>query len=76
MIKGINVWNLIVVQYSAGILEWSDKELKVMDVRIRKILTMYGAFHINRSLDSLYMARKEEGRRLISVKEMMITRLE
>ena len=30
-IKAINMWAIGVVRYSAGILDWSDRELKAMD---------------------------------------------
>ena len=33
-------WAIGVVRYSAGILEWTDRELKAMDVKTRKKLTM------------------------------------
>ena len=35
-IKAINAWAIGVVKHSAGILDWSDRELKAMDVKTRK----------------------------------------
>ena len=67
LIKEINAWAVSVVRYSAGILEWTDKELKAMDVRTRKLMTMFGAFHMKSSVPRLYLKRKEGGRGLISV---------
>jgi len=67
LIKGINAWAVSVVRYTAGILEWSERELKGMDVKTRKILAMFGVFHIGSSVDRLYRKRKEGGRGLISV---------
>ena len=46
LIRGINAWAVAVVRYSAGIVEWKDNELKAMDVRTRKILTMHGIFAV------------------------------
>lgn len=63
------MWAVSVIRYSAGILEWSNKELKAMDVKTRKILTMHGAFHLSSSVDRLYMARKDRGRGLIGVRD-------
>ena len=40
-----------VVRYSAGVLDWTEMELKDMDVRTRKLLTMFGAFHKRSSVD-------------------------
>ena len=45
LIKGVNAWAVSVVRYSAGVLEWTVKELRAMDVKTRKLLTMFGAFH-------------------------------
>ena len=67
LIKGVNAWAVSVVRYTAGILEWSDKELKQIDIKTRKILAMFGVFHIRSSVDRLYRKRKDGGRGLISV---------
>ena len=69
IVRAVNVWAVSVVRYTAGVLEWSDKELKAMDVKTRKILTMNGALHKHSSVDRLYMKRKEGGRGLISVRQ-------
>ena len=67
LIKAINAWAVSVVRYSAGVIEWSKAELKAMDIKTRKILTMHGAFHEKSSTYRLYLKRKEGGRGLISV---------
>jgi hypothetical protein len=67
LIKAINAWAVSVVRYSAGVLDWTDKELKAMDVKTRKILTMNGVFHMRSSTYRLYIKRKEGGRGLISI---------
>lgn len=67
LIKGVNAWAVAVVRYSAGVLDWKEKELKAMDVRTRKLLTMCGVFHRGSSVDRLYLRRKDGGRGLISV---------
>ena len=69
VIKGINAWAVSVVRYSAGVLDWTKDELKAMDVRTRKLLTMCGVFHMKSNVDRLYMKRKEGGRGLMSVME-------
>ena len=48
-----------VVRYSAGVLEWTVKEWRAMDVKTRKLLTMFGAFHKRSSVDRLYTKSKE-----------------
>ena len=51
LINGVNAWAVSVVRYSAGVLDWTKKVLKEMDVRTRKLLKMFGAFHMRSSVD-------------------------
>ena len=69
MFNGINAWAIGVVRYSAGILDWTTQDVKRMDVRMRKILTMNGALHPRSNVDRLYLKRNEGGRGLLSVEE-------
>ena len=67
LIKAINTWAVSVVGNSAGIIDWSKAELKSMDIKTRKILSMRRAFCEKSSIYRLYLKRKEGGRGLISV---------
>ena len=69
MIKGINAWAVGVIRYSAGIVDWTSCELKKLDVRTRKTLSMCGAFHTRSSTSRLYLKRKDGGRGLISIED-------
>ena len=69
LISAINVWAVSVVRYTAGVLDWKEKELQALDVKTRKILTRNGVFHMRSSVDRLYMKRQIGGRGLISVEE-------
>lgn len=69
VIKAVNAWAISVVRYTAGVLDWTKKELKDLDTKTRKILTMNHTFHMRSSVDRLYMKRKDGGRGLISVKQ-------
>jgi len=53
------------MRYSGGIVKWSQEELHKLDVDIKKLLTMHGAFCMNSDVDRLYIPRK---RGLISVR--------
>ena len=61
MVKGLNAWAVSVIRYSAGIIEWSLKELKAIDIKTRKMMTMAGVFHQKGDVDRLYLSRKEGG---------------
>ena len=58
---------IMIFRYGAGIISWRESELKSIDRKTRKYLTMYGAMHPKSDVDRLYMKRKEGGRGLISV---------
>ena len=78
LIKEINTWAVLLVRYSRSFLEWS-RELKQMDQRTRKLMTMHKALHSRDDVDRLYVSRKEGGRRLTSIEDSVdasIQRLE
>ena len=62
-----NTWAVAVVRYEEGILLWKESELKNVDRKSRKTMTMYGALHPKSDVDRLYTKRKEGGRGLMSV---------
>ena len=43
LIKGINTWAVLRVGYSGPLLKWTRDELKQMDQRTRKLMTMHKA---------------------------------
>ena len=66
-VAAINVWAVAVFRYGAGIIQWKESELKDVDRKSRKTMTMYGALHPKSNVDRLYIKRKEGGRGLMSV---------
>ena len=44
-IIAVNTWAVSVMRYGAGILKVNTDELKSLDRRTRKFMTMYGALH-------------------------------
>ncbi|XP_065069753.1 uncharacterized protein LOC135694801 [Rhopilema esculentum] len=71
----INTWEVAIFKYSAGILEWKSSELKKIDRKSRKTMTIYGAFHPKSDVDRLNMKRKEGGRGLSNM-ELVVKREE
>ena len=55
-----------VTRYGARILKWNTAELKTLDRRARKFMTMHGALHPKSDLDRVYLSTKMGGRGLIS----------
>ena len=67
LIKGINTCAVPLVRYSGPFLKWTRDELKQMDQRTRKLMTMHKALHPRDDVDRLYVSRKEGGRGLASI---------
>ena len=79
LIKGINTWAVPLVRYLGPFLKWTRGELKQMDQRARKLMTMHKALHPRDNVDRLYVTRKEGGRGLASIEDSVdasIQRLE
>ena len=56
-----------VLRYNFGIINWRTEEIKIIDRKTRKILTMYKVHHPKADIDRLYVKRKEGGRGLVQV---------
>ena len=53
-----------------GILNWTKDEIKSLDMAMRKLLTMNGAFHQSSDINRLYVKRSEGGRGLQNIEDM------
>lgn len=53
-----------VIHYSIGIINWRQEEIKQLDIKTRKLLTMHGALHPKADVSRLYVPRKQGGRGL------------
>ena len=69
LIKGINTWAVPLVRYTGPFLKWTRDELRQMDPRTRKLMTMHKALHPRDDVDRLYVSRKEGGRGLASIED-------
>ena len=79
LVKVINTWAVPLVIYSGPFLKWTRDELKQMDQRKMKLMTMHKALHTRDDIDRLYVWRKERGRGLTSIEDSVdvsIQRLE
>ena len=70
-----NTFAIPVLTPTFGILPWSKDELKQIDIRTRKILTISGSFHLNSDVDRLYSHRREGGRGLNSIDDTYVSRI-
>ena len=56
LFKRINTWAAPLVKYSELFLKWTRDELKQMDQRIRKLMTMRKSLHLRDNVDRLYVS--------------------
>ena len=68
-ISAINSRAVSLVRYGAGVLKWTKEELRIMNRKTRKIMTMNRMHHPLSDTDRLYILRKEGGRGLLSIVE-------
>ena len=71
LIQEINTWVVSLVRYAGSIINWTKKELRDLDTRTRKTLTMNRALNPRYCVTRLYVPRPEGGRGLISVEECL-----
>ena len=69
IILGINRWVMSLLRSSATFLYWIRAELKQMDRRIRKLLTMHQAWNPKSNKARIYVSIKEGRRGQMSVED-------
>ena len=56
-----------VLRYSFGIIKWRIEEIKKIDRKTSKMLTMYKVHHPKADIDRLYVKKKGGGRGFVQV---------
>ena len=54
VVTGINSRAVSIIRYSAGIIEWTEKELKDLDRKTRKLMTLHCMLHEKGDVDRPY----------------------
>ena len=73
LIKRINTWAVSVVRYSGPFLKLTRNELRQIDQKTRKLMTMHKALHPRNDVDRLHVPRKKGGRGLASIEDSVDT---
>ena len=60
LIKVINTWTVPLVRYFGPFLKWTRDELKQIDQRTRKLMTMLKALHLRDDVDYMFQEKREE----------------
>ena len=66
-IDAINSLALPVVTYNFTIINWSLTEIRKVNTKIRKLLTIYRIHHPKSDINRFYLPRKEGGRGLVQL---------
>ena len=74
-VRAINSLAIPVLNYSFGVIDWTKAELRKLDVKTRKYLTLFKIHHPKASVDRLYIKREEGGRGLKQIVECHQTAL-
>ena len=69
-----NTFAVPIITPTVGMLDWTKKEVKDLDVMTRKIISMNGGFHTASDVNRLYADRKKGGRGLRSIEDMLESR--
>ena len=69
LVRGVSTLAVSVIRYSAAFVSWRKSELQAIDIKTRKLFTIYGALHPKSDVDRLYIPRKEGRRGLISTED-------
>ena len=70
-----NAFATPVITPTIGILDWTIQEIKDIDIRTRKMLSVTGNFHPNGDVDRLYIGRNIGGRGLRSCQRLFESRI-
>ena len=57
MVTAINSRVVSIIRYSAGNIGWTEKELKDLDRKTRKLMTLHCMFHKKGDVDRLYLKK-------------------
>ena len=76
LVKGINTWAVPLVRYLGPFLKWTREELKQMDQKTRKLMTIHKALHPRDDVDRLYVSRRDEGRGFAIIEDSVDTSIQ
>ena len=68
IIKAINSWAVLVVRYTAGIIDWTQVELEDINRKTRRLMSAHHALHPQSNMDRFILPRQAVGRGLLQIK--------
>ena len=74
-IVATNTFAVPVLSYSFGILDWTNAEIKGLDITTRKVMNIHNALHRRSDVDRLYIARRKGGRGLKNIEDEYLAKV-
>ena len=71
-LKAMNTWAVAFLKYGFGFLEWDVEDIKRLDRKMRKSLTMRKGLHPKSDVDRLYLSRKDGERGLLRCEDVIL----
>lgn len=71
-VTAYNQYAVPVIQYSAGIIDWTKEEILELDRKSRKIMNMNKSLHPRADIHRLYVTRDKGGRGIRSIEDVII----
>lgn len=75
LLRSINVYAVPVLLYSFGIINYKTSDLKIIDIKTRKILAMNKAHQQKAEVERLYLPIEEGGRGLTNLEMLHKTQI-
>ena len=70
VITGMNAWAVDIIRYGAGTLDWTKEELKSIDIKTRKLMTMNGSLHPRGNVGRFVSYKKRRWKRAYKLRRM------
>ena len=65
------MWAIPLVHYTAGLIMWTQIEIRALDISTKKLLTLFKCFSMKDGIDRLYVPRRKGGQGLLSVEDVL-----
>ena len=71
MVKAVNTWEVPVIRYTVGIVEWTKAKLKNLERKTRKVVVMYRVLHPGANTNRLYTPSKDVVKRQLTREDLV-----
>ena len=66
VVTAINTWAIPLIRYTAGVVRWTQTELRTLDASTGKLMALYKCFNISDDVHRLYVPCNLEGEEIVT----------